>query len=205
MKPSRLLLAASALVALAATGIAIAAEEEKIDLTGVKCIISGHDAVEDGAITFKTKKLFFCCEDCPKAFKEEPAKFMAKAAHQLLQTKQAAQVACPFTGRKLNPEKTVDVAGVKVAFCCENCQGKAKKADGDDLLALVFSKEALEKGFTLQNKCPVSGKDIDPTKTVEYKGEKVYFCCPNCPKAFENDPAKFAAKLPQLMKDEGEK
>jgi YHS domain-containing protein len=198
MKASRYVLAA---LALAVAGFAYAADEkkeDKIDLKGVKCIVSDHDATAEGMIEFKGKKLFFCCEDCPKAFKEDPAKFMTKAAHQLLQTKQIAQVGCPISGAKVNPEKTVDVAGVKVAFCCEKCQGKAEKTEGAELLALVFSPEAFKKGFTLQNKCPVSGADIDASKVTEYKGQKVYFCCGNCPKAFEKDPAKFAAKLPQL-------
>lgn len=198
MKASRYVLAA---LALAVAGFAYAADEkkeDKIDLKGVKCIVSDHDATAEGMIEFKGKKLFFCCEDCPKAFKEDPAKFMTKAAHQLLQTKQALQVACPLSGGKLNPEKTVDVAGVKVAFCCENCQGKAKKLEGAELLALVFGPEALKKGFTLQTECPVSGKPIDVSKVTEYKGHKVFFCCGNCPKAFAKDPASFAAKLPQL-------
>ena len=43
-------------------------------------------------------------------------------------------------------------------------------------------------------KCVVSGKAVVADKTVDYKGAKVYFCCPNCPKAFTADTAKFAAK-----------
>lgn len=29
---------------------------------------------------------------------------------------------------------------------------------------------------------------------VDYKGGKVFFCCPNCPKSFSADSAKFATK-----------
>jgi hypothetical protein len=43
-------------------------------------------------------------------------------------------------------------------------------------------------------KCPVSGKPVDETKTVEFSGGKVAFCCGNCPKAFNANPEKFAAK-----------
>lgn len=43
-------------------------------------------------------------------------------------------------------------------------------------------------------KCPVSGKAIDKENSVEHNGGKVYFCCPNCPKAFEKTPEKFASK-----------
>ena len=43
-------------------------------------------------------------------------------------------------------------------------------------------------------KCPVSGKAVKAEHAVAYKGGKAYFCCPNCPKAFAKDTAKFAAK-----------
>src|SRR5262249_28554091 len=46
----------------------------------------------------------------------------------------------------------------------------------------------------IKAKCPVSGKDAKETSSVEYKGAKVYFCCDNCPKKFEQDTKKFAAK-----------
>ena len=42
--------------------------------------------------------------------------------------------------------------------------------------------------------CPVSGKAVVADKTVAYKGAKVYFCCANCPKAFEKDTKKSATK-----------
>ena len=43
-------------------------------------------------------------------------------------------------------------------------------------------------------KCPVSGKAVKAEHTVAYKAAKTYFCCPNCPKAFAGNTAKFAAK-----------
>ena len=46
----------------------------------------------------------------------------------------------------------------------------------------------------LDAKCPVSGKPALEEHAVDYKGGKVYFCCPNCPKAFEKNTEKFAAK-----------
>ena len=90
----------------------------------------------------------------------------------------------------------IEIAKVKVAFCCENCQAKVKEAKAADQLAMVF--DDLQKAFTLQDKCPVSGKAIDIAQAVDYKGKKVYFCCGNCPAAFKADPAKYEAKLPQL-------
>jgi len=48
-------------------------------------------------------------------------------------------------------------------------------------------------------KCPVSGKAVKAEHAVAYKGAKAYFCCPNCPKAFDKDTAKFSAKANQQL------
>jgi YHS domain-containing protein len=63
------------------------------------------------------------------------------------------------------------------------------------MLALTAARAADEgKDKKVEVKCPVSGKPIDKSHHVAYKGAEVYFCCPNCPKAFEKDTAKFATK-----------
>ena len=43
-------------------------------------------------------------------------------------------------------------------------------------------------------KCPVSGDDVDPKVTTVYNGKTYAFCCADCIKAFNKDPAKYAAK-----------
>ena len=48
-------------------------------------------------------------------------------------------------------------------------------------------------------KCPVSGKAVKAEHAVAYKAAKTYFCCPNCPKAFAGNTAKFAAKANQQL------
>ncbi len=170
--------------------------EEKFE---AKCIVSGAPAKEDSQVAYRGKKLYFCCNNCPKAYKSDPKKYQAKAHHQLLSTEQITLVACPLTGKPLNKDQAVDVAGTKVTFCCPNCKAKVEKA-GDKEVDLVFAN--FDKGFTLQTDCPVSGKPIVADKMVEYKGQKVYFCCPGCPPAFEKSPEKFAAKVPQLVEQE---
>jgi YHS domain-containing protein len=51
-----------------------------------------------------------------------------------------------------------------------------------------------------QTTCPVmDGNKIDKNVFVEYKGKKVYFCCPDCKAKFEADPEKYIAKLPQFQ------
>jgi YHS domain-containing protein len=52
-----------------------------------------------------------------------------------------------------------------------------------------------------QTMCPVmDGNKIDKNVFVEYKGKKVYFCCAQCKAAFEKEPEKYLAKLPQFAK-----
>lgn len=43
-------------------------------------------------------------------------------------------------------------------------------------------------------KCFLSGKPVVAESATAYKEGKVYFCCTNCPKAFEKSTAKFAPK-----------
>jgi YHS domain-containing protein len=165
------------------------------------CPVSGKPAGESHVVELKNgDKVYFCCDNCPKAYKADPKKFALKVHRELLETGQIVQVACPLTGKPVNKEDMVEMGNAKVGFCCEKCLAKFNAADDDAKLKLAFSAAAMKKGYTHQTKCPVSGKPIDPANSVDYKGQKVYFCCPNCPAAFEKDPEKFVAKLPQLKK-----
>ncbi len=61
--------------------------------------------------------------------------------------------------------------------------------------------EAAEKAVaaaTEQTICPIMGKPIDKEYFVEYKGRKVYFCCPACIDTFNKDPEKYIKDLPQF-------
>ena len=53
-------------------------------------------------------------------------------------TGQLVETKCPFSGKDLDPDKTVEVDGVKVAFCCANCQKKAKSMSADAQIAKIF-------------------------------------------------------------------
>ena len=54
-----------------------------------------------------------------------------------------------------------------------------------------------------QTTCPVMGGAINKDIFTEYKGKKVYFCCPGCQPEFDKDPEKYIAKLPQFRKPKG--
>ncbi len=67
-------------------------------------------------------------------------------------------------------------------------------------LALAFTacgkadapKDAKSKAQTL---CPVMGDKINKDVYVDYKGERIYFCCKGCPETFLKDPDKYLKKL----------
>lgn len=192
---ARILLAGVAGLSLALVASLGTAEEKKE--FNCKCVVSGGPAKETSVVEYKGKKVYFCCNNCPKKFEADPEAFTVKVRAQWAVTGQLVQVACPFSGRPLNADTAIDVGGASVAFCCNNCKGRAEKAE--DVLALIFGDIA--KGFTLQTVCPLSNKPINVDISVEHDGKKVYFCCPGCPDGFKADPEKFLSKLPQFAEE----
>ena len=127
---------------------------KKIDLKDIKCPVSGMAVKEDKHLAYKGAQVFFCCENCPKAFEKEiktNAKFQTAANEQLVATKQAKQVKCPITGKDIDATKTEKVDGVTVAFCCGNCKAAVAKAEGAEKTAMVFSDAAFTKGFKVRD------------------------------------------------------
>ena len=49
-----------------------------------------------------------------------------------------------------------------------------------------------------QKTCPIMDAPINKDLFTEYKGKKVYFCCPGCKEKFEEAPEQYLAKLPQF-------
>lgn len=181
----------TAVATIAVASLAFAAEAAK---NFGNCPVSGGPAKEDVTMDYKGKKVHFCCDGCPGAVEKNPEKFTAKIHQQLLVTGQMVQVGCPFSGGKVNDKTMVELGGAKFAFCCANCQKKFNDAADDAKVDMIFAK--IDKGFTLQDKCPVSGKPINIAQKTDYNGKTVYFCCGGCPAAFKADPEKFAANLP---------
>jgi len=162
------------------------------------CPVLGEPAEKDALVMYRGKKLYFCCQSCPDIFNATPNVYATAVHRQWFQTGEIAQVACPLKGHDLDDvlSVAVDVGGVKVKVCCKGCATKLAGFKGDKKVAAVFA--SLEKGFSLQTTCPVSGKPIDPIYVTIFRKQKAWFCCPKCNKAFLANPAKYIARLPQL-------
>ena len=122
---------------------ALAAPATKVE---PMCPVSGHACSPDATAEFEGGKVCFCCEKCVKAFAADPAKFTAKARQQLAVTGQMVQKGCPMSGGPVKAGTQIDVGGLAVGFCCNNCKGKVEKAAADEQVNLVFGSG---KGFAL--------------------------------------------------------
>ena len=143
----RLSILATSCVALLTVSL-IAAE---VDLDGVKCVMNPKAAAKaDKGLDYKGGQVFFCCDNCPKGFaaklKAGDPVVAAKGNKQLVETGQAKQAKCPFTGGPLKVKLTV--AGANIQVCCNNCKAKAEKLEGDAQLVALFGDDAFKKaGF----------------------------------------------------------
>lgn len=76
-------------------------------------------------------------------------------------------------------------------------QQAVQEANQVKTTAVAAAQEAVAE----QTVCPVmKGQPIDKTIFVEYQGKRVYFCCESCKAAFEKEPAKYLADLPQFKR-----
>jgi len=66
-------------------------------------------------------------------------------------------------------------------------------------LAVIALAVAAQDKKPVNAKCPVkTGEAAKADITSDYEGKTVGFCCGNCKGAFDKEPAKFAAKIPEL-------
>jgi YHS domain-containing protein len=74
-----------------------------------------------------------------------------------------------------------------------------KKIQGEQFaleLGITTNSPSSKPVAAINTMCPVSGKAIDPTKTVVHEGRVIAFCCDDCKAQFEKDPKAFTSKLP---------
>ncbi len=116
---------------------------------------------------------------------------------------------CPVSGKPVNLKITSTFEGKTLAFA-----DAASKATFDAALAKPEEAKPEVKpevksevkpeakpaapvaaAKPVNTVCPVSGKPVDPAHTLVFEGKVVGFCCGNCPKAFQADPAKYKANI----------
>src|SRR2546422_344609 len=77
-----------------------------------KCPISGKAAKDDVFLEVNGKKVYFCCDKCPKTYKKN-----------LGITDDKGSGKCPISGKESKPETAqIFIKSKTVAFCCGDCK-----------------------------------------------------------------------------------
>ena len=64
---------------------------------------------------------------------------------------------------------------------------------------MIEAAKAVVAEINEQKTCPImTGNPINKNLFTEYKGKKVYFCCPGCEPKFKENPEQYLTKLPQF-------
>jgi YHS domain-containing protein len=56
----------------------------------------------------------------------------------------------------------------------------------------------VKKSLTPQTTCPIMGGAINKKQYVDYKGKRIYVCCPGCIGELKADPEKYIKKLEDM-------
>ena len=188
--------------ALAAKGFSAAEKESGDKKFEATCPVSGKPAIESSFVEMKDgSKVYFCCENCPKAYEKDPKKFAMKANRQLLETGQIVASRLPADRQAAQQRSQSRHWPCRSHVLLREVPCQVREGGRRSQVETRVQSGGREEGLHPPNQVPCERQDIDPEHSVEYKGEKVYFCCPNCPGAFEKDPTKFVAKLPQFKKE----
>ncbi|MEM9703256.1 MAG: hypothetical protein AAF907_12505 [Planctomycetota bacterium] len=134
----------------AATANAGDAEDAPVKLSELKCFIMPKRGVEGKKVVdWKEGKLYLCCTACVKRVEKYPERYAAGANHQLLQTGQYMQAACPISGGELASDApTLTIGGVEVKFANAEHKKEVESIEEEkDQVAKVFRDEAFEKAF----------------------------------------------------------
>ena len=106
---------------------------------------------------------------------------------------------CPVSSKLADRTKTTIHDGKVIAFCCNDCKATFEKDPKPYLgkLANLANPPPGNLGIAkpINDKCPISGKDVDPTKVCTYEGKLIAFCCADCQAKFAKDPKPVLIKL----------
>jgi YHS domain-containing protein len=98
---------------------------------------------------------------------------------------------------------SIALIGLLTLFGCKKKETPPQPPTETDMTSMTEEKDMPAKTEVVetiaQKTCPITGKPIDKSVFVEYNGQKVYFCCPECKAEFAKDPDKYIANLPQFQ------
>lgn len=187
-----------------------------------KCPISGKPINGMTFVTYKGKKVGFCCPGCPPEFlKWDDKKKDAFIEHAMSADtpEPMAKTAtwdgdpytlatCQVTGEelgKMGPAPSKEIDGREVRVCCSHCFGTIEKDKKKyfDKVDAAMAKD--QRPYYPLTTCVVSHEPLTyhgRDKAIEfvYKNRLFRLCCHDCEKAIRKDPAKYVAALDAAVK-----
>lgn len=169
--------------------IACLALSQAAQAPATNCPVMGHPATDsEPKVLYKGNVFGFCCAGCVGTFSDNPESFLKRHAEA---DDAVGYSLYDVVARTIIPKETkthnVLHAGVLYRFVTKEN-------------AAAFQKEPKKFVAPAQEAssiCPVSGETLKPGKAVafrDYNGVRYYFCCSECPSAFDRNPSAFAAK-----------
>ena len=111
-------------------------------------------------------------KSAPPLSTDQRKKYAAKANNQLVSTGQAVQVACPVSGKKVNKDVKLKLAGVDVAFFCGGCRSEVAEAKADQQVQLVFGNEPFKKSYEIKKQAAKAQKPERQAKKEQPEQEE---------------------------------
>jgi YHS domain-containing protein len=87
-----------------------------------------------------------------------------------------------------NFKVTIASVSILFLFCSSTWASGSHKHD-------MKKSEAAAMVKGTQKVCPIRKEAIDPTVSIEYQGQKIYFCCSGCDEKFLKDPESYFAEM----------
>ncbi len=81
---------------------------------------------------------------------------------------------------------------------CKKSEPAPTETSAETIAATMDEPAEAVAAIVEQTACPIMSSPINKALFAEYKGKKVYFCCPGCEDKFKEEPEKYIAKLPQF-------
>jgi YHS domain-containing protein len=113
------------------------------------------------------------------------------------QQERAEQTKCPMSGNPVAEGQGFVYNGYMLKTCCPNCARGVEKDPVSAIQKIRANGEEpqLAEGYALQDRCPMSGKPVKDDIFMVIDNQLVKFCCPGCPRGFEEDPKGVLMKM----------
>lgn len=162
------------------------------------CIVSGEPLPDEAVMySYKGREIRFCCTDCISKFEAHADDYIGKIDAAIIKQQVASYPLnkCMVTDEELGGMgEPVDIVvnNRLVRLCCGGCEEEIR-SNPEKYIGMLDEAaiKAQLKSYPAKT-CPISGEELGPLAVnAIYAGKLVRFCCEDCVKDFDKDPAKY--------------